>query len=152
MSCKCDIEIGDYSHCFVHGDGTEWAKRQELELPSPKVTLESITAELKELRDAVSKGQTENNSRGDYWRERALKAEADLKEQTRQKLNYFDQVQEILGMKRVAEARAEKAILSWPVAINALIKIRGASRKDDLPKIAADALGQLHYYNPEPFK
>ncbi len=32
MSCKCD-EIGDYSDCPRHGNGTEWAKKQELGEP-----------------------------------------------------------------------------------------------------------------------
>ena len=31
MTCRCEIEIGDYSLCPRHGDGSDWAKNQALQ-------------------------------------------------------------------------------------------------------------------------
>ena len=39
MSCKCN-EIGDYSGCYQHGDGSKWAEDQLAAMQERIKTLE----------------------------------------------------------------------------------------------------------------
>jgi hypothetical protein len=81
MSCKCN-ETGDYSGCRRHGDGTEWAKRQEnsaADQLDEALNHQNMNGREKILAAAVRRLQAEVDRRVGWtedWQEEHDRAEA----------------------------------------------------------------------------